>query len=193
MLTKRLVELIQSNASELSRSIVKQILSHPTTTSYRNIGENTLFDMIHDICSRFSYWLSEDNERGEVKEHYRNLGKQRFQQGIALPEVISALYLTKRKLWEFMTAERDVNSSLDLNQILETSFLLVRFFDHAVLHVTEGYEEMLKEKYGYVAPLEDPARFEEALAEKEKKMATIEEEPRLPELCFTKGMIRLET
>ncbi|HDM77698.1 MAG TPA: hypothetical protein ENG51_14705 [Deltaproteobacteria bacterium] len=192
MLTRKIVDLVQNNATELSKAIVKQILNHPTTKSYRNIDENALFQMIYDICSRFSYWLAEDNERGEVKEHYRNLGKHRFEQGISLPEVISALYLTKRKLWEFISADRDVNSSLDLNQILETSFLLVRFFDHAVLHVTEGFEEKLKEKYGYEAPLKDPKRFAEAMAEKEKKMEVMKEEPKLPELCFTKGMIRLE-
>ncbi len=192
MLTRRIVDLIQGNAAELSKSIVNEILSHPTTKSYHNIDEKTLLDMIYDICSRFSYWLSEDDDRGEVKKHYRDLGKRRFEQGITLPEVVSALYLTKRKLWEFITAHRDVTSSLDLNQILETSFLLVRFFDHAVVHVTEGYEEILKEKYGYEAPLRNPERFAEAMAEKEKRMRVMKEKPRLPELCFTKGMIRLE-
>jgi len=192
VLTKRITAMVESNATELSKDIQRKLLSHPTTKSYRKVDEETLFRWIYDVSSRFSYWLSEDNEKGEVKEHYRNLGKERFKQNIWLPEVISALYLVKRRLWEFIVAEREVDSSLDLNQILETSFMLVRFFDHAVFYVTQGCEEILKEKFGYEAPLKNPERFAEAMAEKAKRAEEMEEEARLPTLCFTKGMIRLE-
>lgn len=192
MLTKRITAMVENKAPELSKDIQRKLLSHPTTKSYRKIDEETLFRWIYDVSSRFSYWLSEDNEKGEVKEHYRNLGKERFKQNIWLPEVISALYLVKRRLWEFIVAEREVDSSLDLNQILETSFMLVRFFDHAVFYVTQGYDEILKEKFGYEAPLKNPERFAEAMAEKAKRAEEMEEEARLPTLCFTKGMIRLE-
>jgi hypothetical protein len=166
-----------------------ELLLHQSTRSYQNIEEKTLHDWIYDVCSRFSYWLDEDREKGEVQQHYKNVGKERFRQGFELPEVISALYLTKRRLWEFIAARREADSALNLNQIVEASFLLVRFFDHAVLHVSEGYEEMLHE-YGYEAPLNNPERLAEAIAAKQKLEKPLYEEPKLPSLCFTKGMIR---
>lgn len=190
MLTRKIVALIEANAGELARDIEQKLLSHPTTRSYRNIDQNVLHQWIYDVCSRFGYWLSEDNEKGEVREHYRNLGRDRFNQGFELPEVISALYITKRRLWEFIAAGREADATLDLNQIVETSLLLVRFFDHAVLYVTRGYEEMFQKNYGYAAALEDPHRLAQALAAKRRREETAREEPRLPTLCFTKGMIR---
>ena len=190
MLTKKLIDSIEANALQLSREIKTKLLLHQSTRSYQNIDEKTLHDWIYDVCSRFSFWLDEDREKGEVQQHYKNLGKERFRQGFELPEVISALYLTKRRLWEFIAASREADSALNLNQIIEVSFLLVRFFDHAVLHVTEGYEEMLHE-YGYEAPLNNPERLAEAIAAKEKRQKELIEEPKLPTFSYTKGMIRL--
>jgi len=191
MLTKKIVDLVEGNALRLSLEIQQRLIIHPSTVSYRNIDDKVLHNWIYDVCSRFSFWLSEDKEKGEVRQHYRNLGKERFEQNFALPEVISALYLTKRRLWEFIAASREVDSTLNLNQIVEASFLLVRFFDHAVMHVTEGYEEMLKHTNDYEAPLSDPQQLAEAIAAKQKRGELIYEEPKLPNLCFTKGMIRL--
>lgn len=178
MLTKKIVDLIEANAPQLSREIQHILLTHPSTRSYQKIDETTLYDWIYDVCSRFSYWLSEDKEKGEVQRHYRNLGKERFKQNFELPEVISALYLTKKRLWDFMAGSREVDSTLNLNQIVEASFLLVRFFDHAVLHVTEGYEEMLQKTYGFEAPLSDPERLAGAIEEKRKREEAIYEEKR---------------
>jgi hypothetical protein len=56
--------------------------------------------------------------------------------------------------------------------------------------VTKGYEEVLQKNYGYRAPLSMPERLDEAIAAKDKKERLAYEEPRLPTLCFTKGMIR---
>ena len=191
MLTRKIVNLIEGNALRLSQEIQQRLFTHPSTLSYRNIDETVLYNWIYDVCSRFSFWLSEDKKRGEVQKHYRNLGKERFKQKIALPEVISALYLTKRHLWEFIATSREVDSTLNLNQIVEASFLLVRFFDHAVLHVTEGYGEMLKKAYDYEAHLSQPERLAEAIAAKQKREEMIHEERKLPDICFSKGMARL--
>jgi len=191
MLSKKIIHLIEANALQLSKEIQQRLLTHPSTSSYRDIDEKTLHAWIYDVCSRFSYWLDEDRERGEVEQHYRNLGKERFKQDFDLPQVISALYLTKRRLWEFIAASREADSALNLNQIVEASFLLVRFFDHVVLHVTEGFEEMLQSKHGFEAPLSKPEQLAQALEAKRKREELVYEEPKLPTLCFTKGMIRL--
>jgi hypothetical protein len=190
--TKKIVDLIEANAPELATDIQQKLMTHPSTRSYQNIDKETLYDWIYDVCSRFGYWLDEDHEKGEVQEHYRNLGRERFNQNFILPEVISALYITKRRLWEFIAAGSEVESALNLNQAVETSFLLVRFFDHAVLHVAEGFEEMFQEKYGYGPPLGNPEQLAEALAAKKKREEAVVEEPKLPTLCYTKGMIRIK-
>ncbi|MEJ2366265.1 MAG: hypothetical protein P8075_07395 [Deltaproteobacteria bacterium] len=192
MLSKKIIHLIEANALQLSDDIQQKLLNHPSTSSYQDVDEKTLHTWIYDVCSRFGYWLDEDRERGEVEQHYRNLGKERFKQNFDLPQVISALYLTKRRLWEFIAASREADSVLNLNQIVEASFLLVKFFDHAVLHLTEGFEEMWRNTYGYEASLSKPEKLAQAIESKRQREELAYEEPKLPTLCFTKGMIRLE-
>ena len=190
MLTKKIVDLIEANALQLSKEIQERLLSHPSTRSYGNIDEKTLHHWIYDVCSRFSYWLDEDKDQGDAQRHYIYLGKERFQQNFELAEVISALYLTKRCLWEYIASSREVDSALNLNQIVEASLLLVRFFDHAVLYVTEGFEEMLQRTYAYEAPLSNPHRLAEAIAARQKREEVTYEEPKPPTFRYTRGMIR---
>ena len=192
MLTTIIIDLIEANAQELSKKIQQSLLTHPSTYSYRHIDEKTLFDWIYDVCSRFGYWLEQDTETGELEQHYRNLGKERFKQNFMLAEVVSALYITKRQLWEFIAAGREVDSTLNLNQIVETSLLLVGFFDHAVFHVTKGYEEMFQERYGYVAPLQQPELLTEAIEAKRKREELSAAEPVRQSIFFTGDMSRLE-
>lgn len=192
MLVKRCIDLIEGNAPALAKDIQLRLLTHPTTRSYRLIDEKTLYDWVYDVCSRFSYWLAEDKEKGEVEQYYRNLGRERFTRNFKLHEVVSALYITKRRIWEFIAATREVDSGLNLNQIVETASLLGRFFDHVVLHVTEGFEEMLRSQGGYIAPLQNPERLAEKLAAKKKRKEAAAGKPKQPSLCFTKGMIRLD-
>jgi hypothetical protein len=49
---------------------------------------------------------------------------------------------------------------------------------------------MLQSTYGYEAPLSNPHRLAEAIAAKQKREEVIYQEPELPTLRFTKGMIR---
>jgi hypothetical protein len=192
VLTKTFIDLIEANAPDLAGDIQEKILTHPSTSSYRSVEKKTLYGWIHDVCSRFSYWLAENKEQGEVREHYFELGKERCAQNFALPEVISALYITKRRLWEFISDAREVDSALNLNQIVETSSLLVSFFDHAVVHVTEGFEEVLRARYGYAAPLQEPENLAMALAAKKERETETAVEPKLPTICYSKGQIRLD-
>jgi len=183
MLTKRCIDLIEANAPELAKDIQLKLLTHPSARSYRYVDQKTLYIWVYDVCSRFSYWLAEDKEKGEVERYYRNLGRERFNQNFMLHEVVSALYITKRRIWEYLTATREVDA-LNLNQIVETSSLVWRFFDHVVMHVTEGFEEMLQTKCGFVAPLQNPERLAAALAAKKQREMTSTEEPKHPTVFY---------
>ncbi len=183
MLAKRCIDLIEANAPELAKDIQLKLLTHPSTRSYRHIDQKTLYGWVYDVCSRFSYWLAEDKEKGEVERYYVNLGRERFSQNFALHEVVSALYITKRRIWEYLAVTREVDA-LNLNQIVETSSLVWRFFDHVVIHVTEGFEEMLQAKCGYTAPLQNPERLAAALAAKKEREAARTEEPKHPTMFY---------
>ena len=65
MLVKKIISLIETNAEELATDIQQKLLDHPSTISYRRIDKSTLYEWIYDVCSRFGYWLDEDNEKGE--------------------------------------------------------------------------------------------------------------------------------
>ena len=125
MLIKRIVNLIEANAHDLSETIQQKLLTHHSVRSYQSIDRDTLYSWIYDVCSRFGYWLEEDSEKGEVEQHYRNLGKERFKQNFKLPEVISALYITKRHLWDLPLAPGEIRLGNMDNEVRNENSTLI--------------------------------------------------------------------
>jgi len=105
---------------------------------YRRIGDEELAQRASLVYANLEKWL-EDGSEGLVEEEYSRLGQLRFQERIPLSQVVWALLLTRRNLWQFIEnqgweTESDLQGSLDLE------LLVVRFFDRAILHTVRGYE-----------------------------------------------------
>ena len=48
MLTKKIIDLIEANALQLSKEIKMELLLHQSTRSYQDIDEKTLHDWIYE-------------------------------------------------------------------------------------------------------------------------------------------------
>ena len=63
VLTKKIIDLIEANALQLSKEIKRELLLHQSTRSYQKIDEKTLHDWIYDVCSRFSFGLTKTGRK----------------------------------------------------------------------------------------------------------------------------------
>ena len=138
MLTARLVALIEDHADELTARLVRTLREDSRTSEYHQFDDAELGERGHDVYLHLGDWLERTSEDRVEKEYFR-LGEIRHAEGIPLSQVVSALLLTRRNLWQFVESQ-GIDTILELRQQLDLELLVVRFFDRAVYHTVRGYE-----------------------------------------------------
>ena len=134
----RLVDLIEDHADELTGRLVRSVREDPRTIGYHQFGDEELGKRAREVYSHLGQWLGATSE-GAVESEYFRLGKIRRAEGIPLSEVVMALLLVRRNLWQFVESQ-GADTSLELRQQLDLELLVVRFFDRAIFHTVRGYE-----------------------------------------------------
>ncbi len=134
----RLVDLIEGHADELTDRLVRRMREDPRTTGYRRFDDEQMGERAREVYSHLGRWLGETSESA-VESEYFSLGKIRRAEGIPLSEVVMALLLVRRNLWQFVESQ-GADTSLELRQELDLELLVVRFFDRAIFHTVRGYE-----------------------------------------------------
>ncbi len=134
----RLVALIEDHADELTARIVRKMREDPRTVEYRRFDDEELGKCAHGVYANLGLWLSETSET-PIEEEYFRLGQTRCSEAIPLSQVVMALLLTRRNLWQFIESQ-GADSILELRQQLDLELLVVRFYDRAIYHTVRGYE-----------------------------------------------------
>ncbi len=138
MLVARLVALIEDHADELAERIVRKLHQDPRTTAYRRFDENGLLERTRRVYAHLGQWLGETSE-DPIEAEYFLLGTVRRSEGVPLSEVVMALLMTRRNLWQFIDSQ-GADNILELRQQLDLELLVVRFYDRAIHHTVRGYE-----------------------------------------------------
>lgn len=135
----RLITLIESDAADLTRRTVEALQTSGHTPSYRNLAFRDLYAKAYDVYHQFGRWLLENTDRA-IQDRYRNLGEQRFNEGIPVNEVLWALVLTKNELRRHLSSWSPADSAVELYRQQELDRLVSQFFDRAMCYTVEGYE-----------------------------------------------------
>lgn len=142
MTSRRLLEEIEKNASELTADLIAAIRQDPRAQAYHALSQERLRALAIKLYQNLGYWLRSRTEPA-VKTNYERLGRQRFHSGIPMEQMVFGLTLTKTQLVEFIrralpgdSAERDME--------LELIVSIGQFFDKAVYHAVAGYEDSRK-------------------------------------------------
>jgi len=138
-MARRLVALIETHADALTSRLVARLREHPGTIGFRKYDDLELGRRAREIYSHLGFWLRSSSEP-EIEAAMKGFGRAERAQGLPLSDVVGALLLTRRCLWEFAEGEAG-DSVLDLRQELDLQLLVVRFFDRAVYWTVRGYEE----------------------------------------------------
>ncbi len=148
MISEIIVQRIKENAVKLSDRVIEEILTREETKGYRTLDRHVLYRRIYNVYSMLDAWLSGSHVKGEIKTHYTELGRQRFQEEIPLEEVLMALMLIKRHLWLFVQEQNFFDTTFMFHQALEFNNRVVLFFDRAIYFTAMGYQEELHASLG---------------------------------------------
>ena len=139
--SKKLVNLIEDNAHELTIRCIDNLLEHQYTKTYCTYDEDKLYERVYRVYSQLGKWISRRTTKEEIAEHYTALGAQRKREGFKVSEVIQALIIIRRHLWLKILAEGFIDNVLELNQALALNNRVILFFDRAIHYTIKGYEE----------------------------------------------------
>jgi hypothetical protein len=135
---EELVKLIEDQADELTALMVSRVRESPRMAGYQRFGDEDLGERARSVYANLGKWLGDSSDK-LVEEKYFHLGKLRCGERIPLSQVVWALLLTRRNLWQFIELKGG-DTAAGLRHQLDLELLVVRFFDRAILHAVRGYE-----------------------------------------------------
>lgn len=137
--SRKLVEIIEKSASELTQAYLLDIKKDPNMPTYQAFPEKEVYDRAYLVFSQLGRWISFELDSEEMKKYWVELGRKRKQEGFALPEIFLSLCLIRKELWTKIQAEGLLDNALDLYQALELYNRIVTFFDRALYYAIIGY------------------------------------------------------
>jgi hypothetical protein len=140
MLTHRLVRLIETHSEALASSLLEKVQNSKFTVSFQNVPPEELKGRVAEIYRHLGEWLLAKTD-AELERRYHEIGARRYQQNVPASELVWAIILAKRTLWEFLAWESVPDRLAEVFGELELLQLLGSFFDRAVHYAVQGYEE----------------------------------------------------
>ena len=140
-LSDKLIRLIEKNAEIIANHWLEDVRTNKSTPAYKNFDPRKSFYRNKQILAQFGKWLGGHHKDIDIKKYYRKLGKERQNEGFALSEVISALSLTRKHIWQFALSQRVWTKAIDVYMYLELERRMMIFFDKATFYMAKGYEK----------------------------------------------------
>ncbi len=146
ILTNQFVELIEENHQQITELFMNDLLRNPDTFAYRNLDRQSVYESANSIYREISKWIVKQYPKEEIELRFRQLGRERFEQGIPFSQVFRALVLLKRHLWLFVLKKLYYDATI-YEQALDLNNRVVLYFDRACFYMLLGFEEKLKKKW----------------------------------------------
>ena len=140
-LSDKLVRTIEVNAEVIAKRWLEEVRSNPTTPTYALAESITSYQRSLLILRHFSQWLSGTYSDVLEREFYRGLGSSRKAEGYTLSEMLSALSLLRRTIWDFALEQHVLTSAIDIYMSQELERRMILFFDRAAYYMARGFEE----------------------------------------------------
>ena len=94
-----LVRVIEREGRQLVEGLHGELKANLGTSYYRALGEDEFFERVYSMFQRLAQWLVSKDD-AHIQRVAEERGKMRFAEGIPLGQVVLALMLTERHLWD---------------------------------------------------------------------------------------------
>ncbi|MCP4220524.1 MAG: hypothetical protein GY765_38200 [bacterium] len=146
MTFNKFVRNIEKDSLVMARKWAKGIMNSKFTKTYRELPEEALVKLGKNVYENLAKWLDRDTTRIEIGKIYAEVGKQRYNEGYPLCEVIYAVNYEKRMLAQHIAATELMPDALNLYNTMNFVSKLNDFFDSACFYLIRGFQEALFKK-----------------------------------------------
>lgn len=140
-LSGKLIRFIEKNVEVISNRWLDDVRSNHTTPTFARFDAAASFARNKTAIRQFSEWLEGRFSNQQIRDYYQKLGSERKAEGFALSEVLSAITLTRKHIWEFALTQGIWNRTIDIFMTLELERNMMLFFDKVSYHVAVGFEK----------------------------------------------------
>ena len=148
----RLIQIVESNWETIASSAINRVHSDPEVPNYQALTDHELRARARDLLAQLGHWLAKRDPE-LLARRYEELGRQRFDEGMPLHEVVYKLQLLKRTVYEHARDQHLEVTAVELYAEQEFLGLIDEFFDHIIFRVCKGYSE--QEMNRPASPLRD--------------------------------------
>jgi ADP-ribose pyrophosphatase YjhB (NUDIX family) len=146
LLSDRLVETIRDNGEIIIANWLNDVSMNRSTPTYHSFDHEMLSRRAHDVLMLFSTWAGEfyqdgDQRRVGIRTYFVGFGKEKRREGFSLHEVLSAISLKRKHIWEFALSYGITKKPLDIYMAFEFDRRMMIFFDRATFYASMGYME----------------------------------------------------
>lgn len=134
----RLARYIADHAKEWVKEWLEKVREDPATSAYASYADTA--ELMRDTEALYNYlatWLRQGVWDPRIDPHYRRIGAQRRKEGFPLSQVVAAIVLAKRTLWDRVVEDKALSVALEL----EVTRAISRFYDQAIYNTVLGYEQ----------------------------------------------------
>jgi hypothetical protein len=134
----RLSRYIADHVKEWVKEWLETVREDPSTPAYAAYTDTA--ELQRDTEALYHYlatWLRQGEWDPRIDPHYRRIGGDRRREGFPLSQVVAAILLAKRTLWDRIVEDKQLSVALEL----EVTRAISRFYDRAIYNTVLGYEE----------------------------------------------------
>lgn len=140
-LSNKLIDIIEKNAEVIANRWMHDVKTNKSTPTYAHVNPDASLERNLLFIKQFGKWLGGYFTDREVRQYYIDLGNTRKNEGFGLSEVLSAISLTRKYVWEFALSQGMWNKTIDIYMTLELERRMMLFFDKASYYVAKGFED----------------------------------------------------
>ncbi|MCD4746924.1 MAG: NUDIX hydrolase [Bacteroidales bacterium] len=140
LLSDRLIDVIENNSELIATLWLKDVTTKKSTYHYQKYEQKDIFERGKKIILQFGKWLEGFINEKDIRNFYFQLGEERKTEGFALSEVMSALILIRKNIWEFALSKGMWQKTIDIYMALELERRMMLFFDRASFYIIRGFE-----------------------------------------------------
>jgi hypothetical protein len=154
VIAANLVELIEIHADHITSDVTQDLVTNPRTRGFRTVRREELEQRVFQLLHHLGNWVG-DPGSDMVRAEFVEWGRRRFDQGIPLSELISAVVVLKHHLQRYVSdngliagafprVDNDYVLPLHLHSLQEFNIRVSQFFDEALYDLACGYEEQAR-------------------------------------------------
>lgn len=132
-----LADYVAQNADEWATAWLERVCGDSSMGRYSTWEDKD--ELKRDTTALYHYlalWLKTGEWDPRTESHYQRVGRDRHDAGFPLSQVIRAILLAKRKLWDGLIDNQPLSTNLER----EAAKTISRFYDRAIYHTILGYE-----------------------------------------------------